>query len=116
MRVLAALLAACSVALSAGAQAPRITPAGDPSVKSDTIYKLAVPAGSHADQPYVFLLDDGIVKIEADGRLTTTYRQVVQILTPEAAEQWGEQSFGYSTVARSSRSTGCGCSSLTAKW
>ncbi|HEY7896623.1 MAG TPA: DUF3857 domain-containing transglutaminase family protein [Gemmatimonadaceae bacterium] len=97
MRVLAALLAACSVALSAGAQAPRITPAGDPSVKSDTIYKLAVPAGSHADEPYVLLLDDGVVKIEPDGRLTTTYRQVVQILTQEAAEQWGEHTFSYSS-------------------
>jgi hypothetical protein len=84
-------------ALNASAQAPRVTPAGDPSVKSDSIYALAVKASDYADQPYVYLLDDGIVKLEADGSGTRTYRQIVQILTPEAAEQWGEQSFGYST-------------------
>ena len=74
-----------------------MTPAGDPSVKSDTIYSLAVKAADYADQPYVYLLDDGIVKLEADGTGTRTYRQIIQILTPEAAERWGEQSFGYST-------------------
>lgn len=84
-------------ALEAGAQAPRVTPAGDPSVKSDSIYALAVKASDYADQPYVYLLDDGIVRLEADGTGTRTYRQIVQILTPEAAERWGEQSFGYST-------------------
>jgi transglutaminase-like putative cysteine protease len=84
-------------ASSAGAQAPRVTPAGDPSVKSDSIYALAVKPSDYADQPYVYLLDDGIVKLEADGTGTSTYRQIVQILTPEAAEQWGERSFGYST-------------------
>ena len=84
-------------ALGAGAQAPRVTSQGDPSVKSDSIYALAVKPAEYADQPYVFLLDDGIVTLEADGTGTRTYRQIVQILTPEAAEQWGERSFGYST-------------------
>jgi hypothetical protein len=84
-------------ALGAGAQAPRVTPAGDPSVKSDTIYALAVKPADYTDQPFVYLLDDGVVTLEADGTGTRTYRQIVQILTPEAAEQWGERSFGYST-------------------
>ncbi|MFI5243108.1 MAG: DUF3857 domain-containing transglutaminase family protein, partial [Gemmatimonadales bacterium] len=84
-------------AAGTNAQSPRVTPAGDPSVKSDTIYKLAVKPADYADQPYVYLLDDGIVTYEADGTGTRTYRQVIQILTPEAAERWGEQSFGYST-------------------
>ncbi len=84
-------------ASSADAQAPRVTPAGDPSVKSDSIYALAVKPADYADQPYVYLLDDGIVTLEADGTGTRTYRQIVQILTPEAAEQWGERSCGYST-------------------
>jgi hypothetical protein len=84
-------------ALQLNAQSPRVTPAGDPSVKSDTIYSLAVKPADYADQPYVYLLDDGIVKLEANGTGTRTYRQIIQILTPEAAEQWGEQSFGYST-------------------
>jgi len=77
------------------AQAPRITPGGDPSVKNDTIYRLAVNPAEHPDEAYVYLLDDGVIRLEADGRGTRTYRQVVQILTREAAEQWGEQSFSY---------------------
>jgi len=77
------------------AQAPRITPGGDPSVKNDTIYRLAVKPAEHPDEAYVYLLDDGVIRLEADGRGTRTYRQVVQILTREAAEQWGEQSFSY---------------------
>ena len=84
-------------AAAVGAQAPRITPSGDPSVKSDTLYSLAVKPADFADQSFVYLLDDGVVKLEADGSGSRSYRQVVQILTPEAAERWGEQSFGYST-------------------
>lgn len=99
LRMQRSLLALVSLlaAAVAGAQSFRVTPAGDPSVKSDTIYSLAVKASDYADQPYVFLLDDGIVTVETDGSGTRTYRQIVQILTPEAAETWGERSFGYST-------------------
>ncbi|HEY7877878.1 MAG TPA: DUF3857 domain-containing transglutaminase family protein [Gemmatimonadaceae bacterium] len=97
MRPLLAALAASLISFAAAAQAPRITPTGDPSVKNDTIYSLAVPAGSHTDEPYVLLLDDGVVRIEADGRETATYRQVIQIMTQEAAEQWGEHTFRYSS-------------------
>jgi hypothetical protein len=97
MRWMTLPIAIALVAAGAGAQSPRITPAGDPSVKSDTIYSLAVKPSDYADRPYVFLLDDGVVKFEADGSGSRTYRQVVQILTPEAAERWGEQSFPYST-------------------
>ncbi|HUO52371.1 MAG TPA: DUF3857 and transglutaminase domain-containing protein, partial [Gemmatimonadaceae bacterium] len=72
------------------------TPAGDPSVNSDTIYKLVVNPKQYADQPYVYLLDDGVERYEADGSGSATYRQVIQVLTPEGAETWGEHSFGYS--------------------
>ena len=93
-----ALLAALAVLFSAGAraQAPKITPAGDPSVKDDTIYKLRVDPKAYTDQRYVYLLDDGVIRMEADGSGSRTYRQVLQILTPEGAEAWGEQQFGYS--------------------
>jgi hypothetical protein len=93
-----ALLAAFAVLLAAGAsaQAPRITPAGDPSVQDDTIYKLRVNPKDYADQRFVYLLDDGVIRMEADGSGSRTYRQVLQILTPEGAEAWGEQQFGYS--------------------
>jgi transglutaminase-like putative cysteine protease len=78
------------------AQAPVITPAGDPSVRNDTIYRLAVNPADYSDEPYVYLLDDGVVRVEADGRGTRTYRQVIQILKQEAAPQFGEQVFSYS--------------------
>ncbi|MGA2384782.1 MAG: DUF3857 domain-containing protein [Gemmatimonadales bacterium] len=84
-------------ASAAMAQAPVITPAGDPSVRSDTIYRLAVNPADYPDEPNVFLLDDGVVRLEADGRGTRTFRQVVQILTQQAAERFGEQVFSYSS-------------------
>src|SRR5258708_7753010 len=79
----------------AAAQVPRITSAGDPSVNSDTIYRLAVRAAEHPDDDFIYLLDDGVIRLEPDGRGSRTYRQVVQVLTREAAERWGEQSFPY---------------------
>jgi uncharacterized protein DUF3857/transglutaminase superfamily protein len=84
-----------AVAAPALAQAPRITSAGDPSVKDDTIYRLAVDPAGHPDEDYVYLLDDGVIRLESDGRASRTYRQVVQVLTREGAEAWGEQSFSY---------------------
>ena len=78
------------------AQAPKITPKGDPSVRSDTIYSLAVKASDYPEESFVYLLDDGVVRYEADGRGSTTYRQVVQILTEDAVDNFAEQSFSYS--------------------
>lgn len=83
------------VAVAALGQAPNITPSGDPSVKSDTIYRLAVDPKTHPDDPYIYLLDDGVVKVEPDGRTVRTYRQVIQILNQDGVEDWAEQSFGY---------------------
>ena len=88
-----ALLLLAAAALPA--QAPKITQQGDPTVKSDTIYKLAVKAGDHPEENAVFLLDDGVVRLEADGRGTQTFRQVVQILKPGAAEQYNEFRWSY---------------------
>lgn len=83
------------VALPLLAQAPVITPKGDPSVRSDSIYKLAVDPAKYPDQPFVYLLDDGVVIHQADGTGSETYRQVIQILTRDAAARWGEHSFSY---------------------
>ena len=91
---LAALLAL--LARPALSQAPRITPGGDPSVRNDTIYKLSVNPADYADDDYVYLLDDGVLRFEADGRSSRTYRQVIQILNQDGAQAWGEQSFSYS--------------------
>ena len=90
----AAALALCATA--ARAQAPAITPAGDPSVASDSIYALAVKPADYPDEAYVYLLDDGVVRFEADGRARRTYRQVVQILSQDGVDAWGELSFSYS--------------------
>jgi len=77
------------------AQAPKITQQGDPTVQSDTIYKLAVKASDHPEEDAVYLLDDGVVRLDADGRGTQTFRQVVQILKEAAVENYTEWSFGY---------------------
>lgn len=77
------------------AQAPHLTAAGDPSVKADTIYRLAVKPEQFPEESTVLLLDDGVLHIEADGRQESTYRQITQILRPEAVEQFSEQQFVY---------------------
>jgi len=94
-RRIALLLVAAVPAAVLSAQAPKITQQGDPSVKSDTIYKLAVKAADHPEEQAVFLLDDGVVRIEADGRGTETFRQIVQILKPEAVERYNEFRWSY---------------------
>ena len=100
MRRLTAVLAlagACAGTLvtTAHAQAPVITRLGDPSVKADSIYKLAVKPDDHAEESSVLLLDDGVIKLEADGRYSETFRQIVQILKPEAKDTWQEHRFSY---------------------
>jgi transglutaminase-like putative cysteine protease len=44
----------------------------------------------------VLLLDDGVVRREADGTGVTTYRQVTQILSPEVVKDYAEHEFSYS--------------------
>ncbi|HEX8726131.1 MAG TPA: DUF3857 domain-containing protein [Gemmatimonadaceae bacterium] len=82
-------------ALPLHAQAPVVTPSGDPSVRDDTIYRLAVNAADHPEESWAYLLDDGIVRLDADGQYTETFRQVVQILRDDAVDDWQEHSFGY---------------------
>jgi len=94
MRRLVALLL-CGITATSFAQAPNITPAGDPSVNSDSIYRLAVNPADHEGESYVYLLDDGVIVYQANGQSTRTFRQVVQILTQDAVDDWAEQSFSY---------------------
>lgn len=91
--VLVALLIVAGTTLAA--QAPTITPAGDPSVRADSIYRLAVDPEKFPEETSRFLLDDGVIRLEADGRGTKTYRQIVQILRPEAEEDYQEMQFSY---------------------
>jgi transglutaminase-like putative cysteine protease len=90
-----AAAAALLLPAALAAQAPRITPAGDPSVKADTIYRLAVDPKAHPEDDAYFLLDDGVVRVEADGRHVSTFRQIVQVLKPEGAERMREQSLSW---------------------
>lgn len=62
---------------------------------ADTIYSLAVDSTKYRTEPFVYLLDDGVLRVEADGRGSRTYRQVIQILRQSAVEQWAEYSFTY---------------------
>ena len=89
------VLPAALLAAPLAAQAPKITPKGDPSVRNDTIYSLAVKPADYPDESFVYLLDDGVVRYESDGRGSSTYRQVVQILKDDAVDNWAEQSFSY---------------------
>jgi transglutaminase-like putative cysteine protease len=93
--LLRTVLMFAAAAPSLAAQAPSVTPDGDPSVLNDTIYSLAVDPADYPDQPFVCLLDDGIVRIDADGRASETYRYVTQVLSRESVDDWGEQSFSY---------------------
>jgi transglutaminase-like putative cysteine protease len=89
------LVAAVGLASTAVGQAPRISPDGDPSVRNDTLYRLAVDPAAYPDESVVLLLDDGVVRYEADGTGSKTYRQVTQILAPEAVEDYAEHEFSY---------------------
>lgn len=82
---------------TAEGQAPHITPQGDPSVQADTIYKLAADSRTRFwNRPSAaFLLDDGVVVFDAEGRGTRTYRQIVHVLENEAVENWAEMTFSY---------------------
>lgn len=95
-RALTVLSSLTVLAVPAAAQAPRITAAGDPSVASDSIYRGANELKGVDDAPFVYLLDDGVARYEADGRGTRTYRQVIYIIKPEAVADWAEQQFSYS--------------------
>jgi transglutaminase-like putative cysteine protease len=76
-------------------QAPVITPSGDPSVRNDTLYHLAVNPADYPNEPVVLLLDDGVVRYEANGTGAKTYRQVTQILSPDAVDDYAEHEFSY---------------------
>lgn len=78
-----------------GAQVPVVTPAGDPSVRSDTIYKLAVDPKAYPDESLHWLLDDGVVSVERNGHTTRTFRQVMQVLTESGASSVRERAYSF---------------------
>ena len=77
------------------AQAPVVTSKGDPSVRADSIYKLAIDKPEYSEQATLLLLDDGIIRVEADGRTTRTYHQIVEILRESAIRGYQERSLAW---------------------
>ena len=94
MQFASLLIASLAAAVPLAGQARPLPPPG-PRILSDTIYSLAVDSAKYADEPYIFLLDDGVLRYEPDGRGSRTYRQVVQVLQQQAVERWAEFSFSY---------------------
>ena len=47
--------------------------APDRQVDPDTIYRLAVDPAEHTGEDFVYLLDDGVLRFEADGRSNRTF-------------------------------------------
>ncbi len=66
-----------------------------PLLPSDTVLRLAVDPARNVGQPFVVLLDEGVVQLEPDGRTRQRNRRVVQVLDENAARSLAEQSFGY---------------------
>ncbi len=98
LRWLAVLCVAGAAGGSAAVgQAARTTPHGDPTVRDDTIYALAVAPAQYPDQNLIYLLNDAMVRYEPSGHSRQTYRQVVQLLTQAGAEQWGDITFPFSS-------------------
>ncbi|HEX5438152.1 MAG TPA: DUF3857 domain-containing transglutaminase family protein [Gemmatimonadaceae bacterium] len=87
----------CTITANAFAQTPMAAPEPTAHVPPphDSIYALAVNKADHPGEDFVYLLDDGVVRYEADGRSRSTYRQVVQVLTQRGVDQWAEQEFTY---------------------
>ena len=90
-----AIIGALLLPALASAQAPVVTPAGDPSVRDDTIYALAVDPADYPEDTAVLLLDDGVLIIERDGSGTLTYRMVAQLLHEDEVDGWAEHTFGF---------------------
>ena len=80
-------------------QAPHPTPAGDPTIRDDTLYRLAVDPAQHPGEDYIFLLTDGVARFEPDGRGSRTRRQVVQLFSAQAVQRWGELELTYTNAS-----------------
>ncbi|HSY83586.1 MAG TPA: DUF3857 domain-containing transglutaminase family protein [Gemmatimonadaceae bacterium] len=65
------------------------------TVIRDSIYTMSVDSTKYPEQGTVLLLDDGVIKVESDGRHSATYRQVVQILRERSVSAHQEQRFVY---------------------
>lgn len=72
-----------------------LTPTQRTNAPIDSIYRLAVNPAEHSSDNAILLLDQSVTRIDDNGHRHHTLRQVVQILTQEAAQAWGEYSIAY---------------------
>lgn len=79
----------------AGARSSPATPHSVRHAAPDTLYALAVDSAKYPRESFVYLLDDGVLRFETDGRGTRTYRQVIQILKEDAVDNWAELKFSF---------------------
>jgi Domain of Unknown Function with PDB structure (DUF3857)/Transglutaminase-like superfamily len=75
--------------------------AQNPSPARDSTYAWRVDPAKYPGQDYVLLLEDGTARLESDGRSAYTLRQVVQVLTTDGADTWGELAFWYAPPRQS---------------
>ena len=76
------LTAVCAVLR---AQSPTVALPAAPT-RDDSIYALRIDPADYRGHDEVLLFDEGVVRVEADGRSSYTLRQVVQLLTPDGVE------------------------------
>ena len=88
--IIVALAFTISNVQSSPARAQTTTP-----ILHDSIYSLAAKPSDFPNEASVLLLDEGVYRVEADGRNSHTWRQVVQILRPEGAQRSREQALSY---------------------
>lgn len=102
-RIIRVALALVLLPVALRAQSPVVTPEGDPSVDADTIYRLTVDSTDYPENSTALLLDDGIIRVEADGRSSETYRSITQILKSDAVDDYSEYTFGWDADRESFR-------------
>lgn len=82
-------------ALAGGGRGTSATPPRALPAASDTLYALAVDSAKYPRESFIYILDDGVLRFEADGRGSRTYRQVIQILKENAVGRWAELRFSF---------------------
>lgn len=80
---------------TAGAASSGVSGSGLRSQPSDTIVRLALDSARTRGVPYVSLLDQGVLHLEADGRSRLEQRQVVQLFDENAARAAAERALSY---------------------
>ena len=66
-----------------------------PAAPSDSIVRLAVDPAQQRGRPFLLLLDEGVNRVEADGRTVRRTRQVYQILDQSVVRGLSERAFTY---------------------